>query len=175
MHDQGKEESAFKDERPEEIEMFVEGQREGRSAHNSLTAEVQGPTHRSANTAILLEYTYGILGLVLGFLAILGGITLLLNGVAGSTSWTTRILGAESTLNDAAPGVVLCIVGIFVMWVTKPAVRLSSSPTTIDQRGGKRPGLLKRRRRSPDPPIERTADVAAHRHKRSPTNEGATK
>jgi len=75
-------------------------------------------------TAIWGEYIYGILGLVLGLSSIIGGIVLGLHGVAGSTSWTAEVLGLKSTINDAAPGVVLFIVGLFMVWVTKPKVRL---------------------------------------------------
>jgi len=74
--------------------------------------------------AIKLEYLYGMLGLVLGLASIIGGVILCLNGVTGSTSWTARVLGLESQINDAVPGVVLFIVGLFMIWVTKPKVRL---------------------------------------------------
>jgi hypothetical protein len=65
-----------------------------------------------------------MLGLILGLAAIIGGVILGLNGVAGSTSWTTKLLGLESQINDAAPGVVLFIVGLFMIWATKPTVRM---------------------------------------------------
>jgi len=75
-------------------------------------------------SAIRGEYIYGMLGLVLGLAAIIGGVILALHGVAGSTSWTAKVLGLESKINDAAPGVVLFIVGLFMIWVTKPTVRM---------------------------------------------------
>jgi len=65
------------------------------------------------------ELTYAIAGLVLGVVCILGGIVLFLNGVAGSTSWTAKMLGVDSTITDAAPGAVLFIVGLFVVVVTR--------------------------------------------------------
>jgi len=74
--------------------------------------------------AIKGEYSYGKLGLILGVSSIIGGIVLGLNGVAGSTSWTAKLLGLESSINDAAPGVVLFVVGLFMVWVTKPRVKL---------------------------------------------------
>jgi hypothetical protein len=73
---------------------------------------------------IVLEYVYGILGLVLGLAAIIGGVVLGINGVAGSTSWTAKLFSLESQINDAAPGVVLFIVGLFMIIATKPKVRL---------------------------------------------------
>ncbi|HKX83235.1 MAG TPA: hypothetical protein VJL58_03355, partial [Pyrinomonadaceae bacterium] len=55
---------------------------------------------------------------------IVGGVVLGLNGVAGSTSWTAKLLGMESSINDAAPGVVLFIVGLFIVYATKPNVTM---------------------------------------------------
>lgn len=74
--------------------------------------------------AVKGEYSYGKLGLLLGISSIIGGVILGLNGVAGSTSWTAKLLGLESSINDAAPGVVLFIVGLFMVWTTKPRVHL---------------------------------------------------
>lgn len=83
----------------------------------SHSAEVLGD-------AVKQEYQYGKLGLILGLATIIGGIILGLNGVAGSTSWTAKLLGLESKINDAAPGVVLFVVGIFFVYITKPRVKL---------------------------------------------------
>jgi len=66
------------------------------------------------------EYGYGKLGLLVGVVCVLGGLLLCLNGIAGSTSWTAKFLGAESNISDAAPGVVLFVIGLFIVWVTKP-------------------------------------------------------
>ena len=82
------------------------------------------PTERLITEAIKGEYSYGKLGLILGLSSIIGGIILGLNGVAGSTSWTAKLLGLESRINDAAPGVVLFVVGLFMVWTTKPRVKL---------------------------------------------------
>ena len=65
---------------------------------------------------------YSLLGLVLGLACILGGIILCLHGVVGSTNWTAKFLGAESKISDAAPGVILYIVGFFIVWITRFSV-----------------------------------------------------
>jgi hypothetical protein len=78
------------------------------------------------NQAIRWEYIYGMLGLVLGLVSIVGGSILGLHGVAGSTSWTASVLGLKSQINDAAPGVVLFIVGIFLVWITKPKIKFGN-------------------------------------------------
>ena len=81
-------------------------------------------SERIINTAVENEYGYAKLGLVLGLACIIGGIILGLNGVGGATSWTAKLLGLESQINDAAPGVVLFIVGVFYVWITKPKIRM---------------------------------------------------
>jgi hypothetical protein len=58
-------------------------------------------------------------GLFLGLVCMIGGIALFLNGVSGSTNWTAKILGNESTITDAAPGAILFTVGLFVIIVTR--------------------------------------------------------
>lgn len=65
------------------------------------------------------QLIYSILGIVLGLAAIIGGIALFLNGIAGSMSWTASFLGAESNINDAAPGAILFIVGLFIVFITR--------------------------------------------------------
>lgn len=77
-----------------------------------------------ASDAIKNEYKYGTLGLILGLISILGGILLVFNGAVGSTSWSASILGFKSEINDAIPGVVLFIVGIFITLITRPKVKI---------------------------------------------------
>ncbi|MBW2570098.1 MAG: hypothetical protein JRE47_12235 [Deltaproteobacteria bacterium] len=93
-----------------------------------LEIETNGELMKSNtfNLAIKLEYTYAILGLFLGLSSIIFGSILCLNGVVGSTSWTANFIGAESSINDAAPGVVLFIVGLFMIWVTKPKTSIKN-------------------------------------------------
>lgn len=71
-----------------------------------------------------LHLIYSLSGLVLGLASVLGGILLCLRGVAGSTIWTTKFIGLESKISDAAPGVVLFVVGLFVVWVTRFSVKV---------------------------------------------------
>lgn len=101
------------------------------SAFLDYDHEPHARAKRGAGTArivIIMEYAYGVLGLLLGLCCIVGGCVLGLNGVAGATSWTASVLGAESTINDAAPGVVLFVVGVFLVWITKPKVKARNLP-----------------------------------------------
>jgi len=76
--------------------------------------------------AVRKEYSYGKLGLIFGIFVIIGGVVLGLHGVVGSTSWTASIMGLKSEVNDATPGVVLFIVGLFMILMTKPKVNLKN-------------------------------------------------
>jgi len=70
-------------------------------------------------TIVRGQLIYSLSGLTLGLACVVGGLILALHGVTGSVGWTAKVLGLESKLNDAAPGVVLFIVGLFVVWVTR--------------------------------------------------------
>lgn len=94
-----------------------------RTSNNSL--DKRSSSEKLIAQAVRNEYIYGMLGQILGLSSIIGGIVLFLNGVAGSTSWTAKLLGLESNINDAAPGSVLFIVGLFLVRVTRPKVDLS--------------------------------------------------
>jgi hypothetical protein len=65
------------------------------------------------------QFWYSVLGLLVGIICVVAGMLLLLHGIAGHTSWTASILGAKSELNDAAPGVVFAVLGLFVIWVSR--------------------------------------------------------
>jgi hypothetical protein len=51
------------------------------------------------------------------------GIVLYLHHVTGTTNWTAKFMGAESNLSDAAPGAILFIVGLFIVFVTKFSIK----------------------------------------------------
>ncbi len=72
------------------------------------------------------QLIYSIAGLVLGLVCIIGGIILFLRGITGSTSWTAKIIGAESKVSDAAPGAILFIVGLFIVFVTRYIVKVKN-------------------------------------------------
>ena len=70
------------------------------------------------------KFIYSMTGMILGLVCILGGVFLFLRGVTGSTSWSASILGNESKLSDAAPGVILFIIGLFMVIVTRYKVKI---------------------------------------------------
>ena len=72
----------------------------------------------------VLQLIYSLAGLVFGLACIVGGILLFFHGVSGSSSWIGEVIGVQSKLSDAAPGTVLFVVGLAVVWLTRFAVRV---------------------------------------------------
>ena len=79
----------------------------------------------------VLQLIYSLAGLLLGLACIVGGILLFFHGVAGSSSWVGQFIGLQSKLSDAAPGTVLFVVGVVIVWLTRFAVRVRQ-PIEID-------------------------------------------
>jgi hypothetical protein len=83
---------------------------------------------------ILLQLIYSLAGLVLGLACVIGGILLFFHGVAGSSSWVGQFIGVKSQLSDAAPGTVLFVVGLLVVWLTRFDVRLRAGERAREDR-----------------------------------------
>src|ERR1700737_3961596 len=99
---------------------------------------------------VVLQLIYSLAGLVLGLACIVGGILLFFHGVVGSSSWVGQFIGVQSKLSDAAPGTVLFVVGLAVVWLTRFSVRVRQ-PIEIDLRDprpAERHELPERRRKS---------------------------
>ena len=89
---------------------------------------VIGPLNTSTMLrAVQLQFYYSMAGLVLGLLCIIGGIVLFVLGINGSITWITKLSEVESSLYDAAPGAVLFIVGVLVVWITRFIVKHKNS------------------------------------------------
>lgn len=96
---------------------------------HTIMKEMEVPPHLSSKfwrQASKYQFIYAITGLLLGLICIIGGIIIFIKGVTGSTSWTAKILGFESSIGDAAPGVVLFIVGLFIVIVTRLVVKIKN-------------------------------------------------
>ena len=71
-----------------------------------------------------LKFIYSIFGLAVGSGSITLGCILFLSGITGGTTWTFSALGiAESNLSDAAPGIILFVVGLFLVVFTRFKVK----------------------------------------------------
>ncbi len=73
------------------------------------------------------QLIYSIAGLVLGGIAVIGGIILFFFGITGSTTWVATILGAKSELNDAAPGALFVVIGLLIVFVTRFNIRVRNN------------------------------------------------
>ena len=71
-----------------------------------------------------LQFIYSMAGLVVGLVCLGGGIVLFLNGIAGETSWTAKVIGLESDISDAAPGSLLFIAGVFIIFITRFSIKV---------------------------------------------------
>lgn len=72
----------------------------------------------------LFQLRYGFAGLSVGSGCMLGGIVLISRGVTESTSWTAKFFGAEINVSTATPGVCLFIIGLLIVFITKPNFKL---------------------------------------------------
>jgi TRAP-type C4-dicarboxylate transport system permease small subunit len=70
-----------------------------------------------------LKFVYSLVGLLLGLACILVGAWLCLRGITGHSTWAVSTLGLSSNLNDASPGVVVFVIGMFVVLITRFQVR----------------------------------------------------
>ena len=95
---------------------------EGRS---SKGARVVSPAEQLISQGIQSEYEYATHGLIVGLAVTLGGMILAICGVVGAISWTAYLFGFHSKIIDATPGVVLFVVGIFIIFITRPKVKMS--------------------------------------------------
>ena len=70
-----------------------------------------------------LKFVYSLVGLLVGLACMFLGSFLGYSGVQGHTAFTGKVLGLSANLNDAAPGVILFVVGLFAIFITKFSVR----------------------------------------------------
>jgi hypothetical protein len=95
------------------------------SPRQKRSVKVSGTPAPVVTELIRHEYRHAALGVGLGLATIVGGCVLGIAGVAGHTSWTAKALGLSSSLTDAAPGVILFVVGVVVVFITRPRVNVS--------------------------------------------------
>lgn len=65
------------------------------------------------------QLIYSTLGLLLGLASMIGGVYLFVKGITGSMDWIAEFIGVKSNIVNAAPGAVLFIVGLFMVFVTR--------------------------------------------------------
>ena len=63
-------------------------------------------------------------GLILAAFCMLGGFILCWRDVTGASTWSTKVMGFESTLTGATPGIVLFVSGVLIVWITRPSIKV---------------------------------------------------
>ena len=72
----------------------------------------------------LYQLIYSIAGLIVGVLCVVLGVVLLFYDVGlASTSWSTKFLGGENNITNAAPGIILATLGLFVILATRFSIK----------------------------------------------------
>ncbi len=67
----------------------------------------------------ILRFIYAIVGLIVGSSCVFLGATLFYRGVKGATSWTAKVLGFESEISDAGPGLIIALIGLLIVFITR--------------------------------------------------------
>ena len=97
-----------------------------------LVAALELPSHPAERKLwgrlAILQLVYSLSGLILGLVCIIGGIVLFLHGVTGSSSWVAQVIGLQTKLSDAAPGTVLFVAGVVVVYCTRFEIRVREQP-----------------------------------------------
>lgn len=88
----------------------------------ACNVEVPHDAPEIAKRAVRYEYWYGWLGLILGIGLIIFGAVLVINGVTGNASIVLTLTGGTISVPDAPIGAVLMVVGVAVIWITRPRV-----------------------------------------------------
>ena len=79
---------------------------------------------------LLYQFLYSLSGLASGLVSLLGGVLLFLNGIVGEGKWTADFFGV--TISDAAPGIVLFVVGVSLAQLSKFTVRIAPKKNQTD-------------------------------------------
>jgi len=69
--------------------------------------------------ATFYQLVYSLAGLGVGLSCVVGGIILFIMGIGGNINWVLKGEGFHSQIANAAPGAVLFVVGMLVVWMTR--------------------------------------------------------
>ena len=95
-------------------------------------ADDEGRTPKAQSNLALIEYlqhraqTYRIgvvLGIIIGGIVCLTGFILSIGGLSGQVKWFITAPGFSSRLENATPGIIAFVAGIFLVWRYKPKIR----------------------------------------------------
>lgn len=75
------------------------------------------------------HYIYNGVVILIGFFIIIKGVKMIGAGVSGEIEWIIKLLGNESSLKQASPGVFLAVLGLMFILVAKDNVEFKSKKT----------------------------------------------
>lgn len=76
-------------------------------------------------TALKYEYLIALFSMFGGYTLILGGIVLMILGITGSIDWIVEIDGITSKLINASPGLIMVIVGAFIVLKSRMKIKVT--------------------------------------------------
>jgi hypothetical protein len=76
------------------------------------------------------EQRKGFIGLIGGLVIIVLGVVMIFAGVTGSVDFLMRSGGSQVHVQTAVVGVVVCVLGTVVVWITRPIIKVSGSGDT---------------------------------------------
>jgi len=82
------------------------------------------------------QFYYSVTGLLVSLFCLVNGVLMFVHGFTGSSSWSADLFGI--TINDAAPGTVLFVIGLAIAHFTKFDVRLGrkeETPSNLAEQG----------------------------------------
>lgn len=74
--------------------------------------------------AIAVEVFVAKVGVVVGGLAVLGGIVVFVLGLSEAVQWEFTAPGISSKVQTSAAGIVIAIIGVIVIALTRPKIRV---------------------------------------------------
>lgn len=97
-----------------------------------MTGDGEGIERNGEANLALVQYlqhraqTYRIgvvLGIIIGGVLCLSGFVLSISGLAGHVQWLITAPGFSSRLENATPGIIAFVAGMFLVWRYKPKIR----------------------------------------------------
>ena len=83
-----------------------------------------------ATNALKFEYITVLISLLGGLSCIIAGVVLTILGFSGSIDWIIEVSGFTSRLINACPGIILIIVGAFLIYKSRINVKSISKDNT---------------------------------------------
>ena len=72
------------------------------------------------NRFLIAHYFALCLGIFVGAVVCIGGITICLTGLSGDIEWILEAVGLKSKMINATPGVVIAMLGVLILWRYRP-------------------------------------------------------